>query len=186
MIRRLLCLVPIAIAAGCASVHQVSGPGSKLGFEMAKSILPSYKNQEEVVRHLGKPSSIKIQEGGGEVWNYNEGPDLYQRLTLAFDQSKKLATVLWIPNPGEPETSLQGIASHYPSAALKRMEVREVSPPHDYNTESIYSDGKSLSVHVNDSNKFVYAISWSREPNDRVPSVNPASDKNAVRTKVDF
>ncbi len=133
--------------------------GSLVDFEIAKSILQKYRNQDQVKNALGKPSKILL-EGKKELWNYAQQDTGYQRLTLTFNEKRELEAVFWVPRASEPESKLNGIFSHYPEVRFQPVKTQEISPPHSLNTETIYSDNKSTAIWHNDYAKRVEGINW--------------------------
>lgn len=142
----------------------------QINFAVAKSILGRLKNQQDISSTLGVSSRKSSDQSGEESWNYGESGTGYQRLTITFGSDKIVKSVLWIPNANEQEANLNGVLSQYTQLKISAIETREVAPPHDLNTETVYSDKKTISILHNDYLKRVEAIGWFIGDNVRSPS----------------
>lgn len=167
----------------CSTLPQTEASKPQVTFDVARSILTRFKNQQEVVDGLGKPSEKSLEKTGQECWNYNEPVTGYQRLTITFGVDKRTQSVLWIPLENEREAKLDGILAQYQDLKISPIETKEVAPPHDLNTETIFSDSKTISILHSDHLKRVEAVSWFVGEDRRLPSSDLLTKKKKL---VDF
>ncbi len=165
---KFLTVLATLIMSSCMSVpHQTQS--RDLSFGLAKDLFYDCKVSADVLAKIGKPSGT-LAKVSGERWNYIDAKTGNQRLSLMFDKSMRLESVLWIPSSNDPEKSLDVILTKYPELKVRPIETRKLV--HSINTETTYSDDKSISILHNDYAKRVEAIAWFSGDNRRFPTNN--------------
>lgn len=131
---------------------------SALTFDSARTILNRLPTQEDVRRDLGFPDAHETEAQGVENWVYQDKTTRATRLVVSFNSTKNVDSVKWVPLKGE-ETMLEYVLSKYPS--VRKLASRPVARNRRA-TESIYSDGKSVSVLHNDVSRRTQAVGFYR------------------------
>lgn len=156
----------LLLLVSCATTPK--GGLASINFDKASVILQELRNQDAVVKKFGQPSR-KILKNGKEWWDYNEPHTGYQRVSLKFNDSKQLESVLWMPTPDEPESKLERILDRFPKGKFQPV-AESKTPSHSIDTETTYSDSKSMTILHNDLAKRVEAIAWYLESDERQPA----------------
>ena len=158
--------IAILMQVSCASLP--NRQAANFDFKSASEIVKMNPTTEMATKDLGKPSQI-VETDKSVFWHYMDQRTGYQRLTLKFDNSNRLDSVLWIPDESEAESKLDNLFARYSD---KNFEVLEIRPnAHDsINTETLYSDNSTMTVLHNDFAKQVEAVTWYKGAKSRTPT----------------
>lgn len=153
--------VSILILGALFSRLAAAAPPAALSFDNARTILTRLPTQADVVRDLGYPDSQQTEAQGVENWvYYNNKSARSTRLVISFNSTKNVDSVKWVPLKGE-ETMLEYVLSKYPKATVRKLASRPVARNRRA-TESIYSDGMSISILHNDVTRRTQAVGFYR------------------------
>lgn len=129
-------------------------------FKNASTVLSRHSNQKGILKEFGSPDKASA-DLNREKWTYFDPKTKFQRMTVTFDVSKNIESILWIPFE-EEEGILENLLRQYPDGAIKKIASRQMSS-HDLTTESTYSDEKTTTILHNDAAKRVEAVAWYSE-----------------------
>jgi len=114
---RNLALVVIFLV-GCSSFFKKTEPN--FSFQKIEQMKVGKTTLPEITENLGKPAKITY-DSGKEIWTYRDRNTDYQRLTITFDSSFVLQSIVWLPLPHEDEIYLEKIKAHFPQANFKQI-----------------------------------------------------------------
>lgn len=159
----------------CSSLEK---QGSKDHFTLEKilSIVPDKSDLDSVQFKLGPPDMVMpIPNSDYTGWIFRDKKTGYQKLSLVFNNQKKVHSVLWLVGQDDPEIKLENSKKHFPNA---RFEAKDApwENPHAAPNERFYVDNeKGISITVRTNRQEVESISW-HSPNTsqsatRLPAV---------------
>lgn len=144
--------------SSCATAMKSDSTKREIDYLTASTIISKYPTQEALIKALGEPSK-SVTDRAPEKWQYNDEAGL-QRLTIAFNSQKQVESVIWVPTQHDSESKLENILNSSEGKEIKLIKKAQISPPHDLNTQSTYSDNRHISILHNDSKKRIEAIAW--------------------------
>jgi hypothetical protein len=159
--------------SACTSSHKSRSAEVTL-VEVEKLMLQK-TTQLEVMKQFGRPSEKRMHKDR-QFWDFEDPKTGVQRLSLEFDDSNKLIGVMWIPRISDPEHQLNNVFSRYPHVPFKPIAKKEIY--HSIETETTYSNDRSMSIFVNDRTKSVQAISWFLPRQSTVSSQSDSENTN--------
>lgn len=157
--KKLLLPCLISFLAACTSLK--TGTHNALSFNSIKKLTCGQDSEESVSSALGAPDKkIPMPESKEALWIYNDRKDGYSRVSMLFDEHKKLQSVTWLVREEEPEIQLEVSQRIFPEAKF----VAEDAPwenPHSAPDQRFYSDEqKGVSITFRKARQEVESIGW--------------------------
>lgn len=135
-----------------------------------------HDTENSVVDALGVPD-VKLSglDNNETLWVYNDRLDGYQRLSLVFDENKKLQGIMWLVRENESEIHLENSKRLFKNANFVAQNVTWENS-HAAPDERFYSDDKKgISITFRKTRKEVESIGWfnpnAKHSNDRKPAL---------------
>jgi len=148
------------LCIACTTAPKTAEIRKRLSFQYASTIISRQANEKQILEDLGSPDKTKT-DSGKYRWTYLDPVTKFQRVVVTFDSAKNIESILWTPSD-ENEANLASVLRKYPDGLIKKVSTRHLSP-HNFSTESTYSDGKSITILHNDAAQQIEAIAWYSE-----------------------
>lgn len=163
------------LLASCSSLK--SKEALDLSLDKVLHLTPNQDNQETVTAALGKPDQqMRALDPDDQIWIYNDKKDGHQRLSLVFDKTNKLQSVLWLVRSRDPEIQLENSKKKFPTAQFTTQDTPSANS-HASAAERLYTDSKNgISITFRKARQEVETIGWS----------NPNLLKNSEERKPAF
>jgi len=166
------------ILVGCSSFTKNSQ--LNFSFQNIQQLQIGKNSITEVADRFGKPAQISRADGK-ETWTYNDYHTDYQRLTMTFDSSSVLQSIIWLPLPNEDEVHIEGIQKYFPAANFKLVPGPD-NNPHSISSMVSYVDEKlGMTLVYQKGRNVVEAVVWTDSTR------NPATlaEPNSIPYKLD-
>ncbi len=130
---------------------------TSLDFDSVKNVVSQSPSQKQILEKFGEPNR-KEKDGASERWRYFDPGTDFDRVTLVFNEQKKLTQLTWLPVAEDPYRKISTIFIQYPKGSFKHVTTRRIS--HDcLATETSYVSD-SMGILHDDSLKEVEAVLW--------------------------
>ena len=152
----LLCL-------SCNSIPVVQKPADENNFTFSSIAALRVKetSQADASKIFGEPTkkiqSVHLPE---TAWIYNDSKTGHQRLSLVFDKSGKLFSILWLVTENDPEINIEVAKEKFPAANFLAKDAVWINP-HAAPDERFYTDtDKGINITFRKARSEVGTISW--------------------------
>jgi hypothetical protein len=138
----------------------------------AMKIVPEKSDQNSIQSMLGPADLVmQIPDSDDIAWIFKDTKTGHQKLSLVFNNQKRLQSVLWLVSEDEPEIRLEISKKRFPDAKFVAKAAPWENPHAAPNEEFYVDDERGISITFRKTRQEVESISWYN------PNLKPSADR---------
>ncbi len=157
--------------SSCASTGNQKSEGSFSLKEILK-LVPGKSDQGSVQLMLGSADVVmQVPDSDDIAWIFRDKKTGHQKLSLVFNNQKKLQSVLWFVNENEPEIELEISKNRFPNSKFVVQDAAWDNS-HSAPREQVFVDEKKgVAITFRKNRQDVESIAWYH------PNIDPSEGR---------